>query len=94
MNKRFPTRKQAFAILIPLVITSILLQVFLGWDWKAFCLSLLINTLAAGIVWRYRTPVAVTSAQHPRAGVYSFVARAGFWVVVAVILFFGFKRFQ
>lgn len=81
-------------MLSPVVVMSVLFLALQGWDLKVFCLSLLINTLAVALVWRYRTPAAVVSAQHPGPGVGSFIARVVFWGVVAASLFFVSKRFQ
>jgi hypothetical protein len=81
-------------MLSAVVTMSILLQGLLGWNLKVFCLSLLINTLVVVITWRYRALVAVTPTQNPRSGIYSFIARVVFWLFLAVILFFGSKRFQ
>jgi len=94
MNKRYPTRKQALSMLSFAAFMAILFQVLNRWDPKVFGLSLLINTMAVVIVWRYRTPAAPMPGQHPGSGRYRFIARIVFWILVAVALFFGSKTFQ
>jgi hypothetical protein len=94
MNKRYPTRKQALSMLSFAVFMAILFQVLSGWDPKVFCLSLLINTMTVVIVWRYRTPAAPMPGQHSSSGRYRFIARTVFWILVAVALFFGSRKFQ
>lgn len=94
MNKRYPTRRQAFTMLSGVVIMSILFQVLLGWDLKYLCLSLPISTLAVFLQWRYRTIMAIPSAQNPGSRIYGLIARGAFWLFVALILFFVSKRFQ
>jgi hypothetical protein len=91
MNKRYPTRKQALPMLSFALIMAILFQVLSGWDPKVFCLSLLINTMAVVIVWRYRMPAALLPGQRPGSGRYRFFARTVFWILVAVVLFFGIR---
>lgn len=92
MKKRDP--KQMLALSSAFGLMSSLLLVFRGWDNSVVYVSLLINIGIVAMFWRYRTSIFVKPGAGSATASYRFVAMTVFWILVAVLVFFGFHTFR
>lgn len=94
MNRRLPTRRQIFGMLSAALVMSVLLQVLGGWDRKFFWSIFLLSTLAVVTLSGYRRYAAPARGPNPDSGIYGFISRIVFWIVVTVTLFLAYPAFE